>query len=161
MKCAYSGLTGLIIDELPESQHIRDVSAEAWQKAIQHYVGKDNTGVASVFLGVNGFLDYSRIHKLKTKDSYQPNFQVKEGIFVPSMSLCGGLMPIGNLSEEMQTHAAMRELLIQSLDHLEGERQGRYFLMTPYSKGCCNFKKGVIEVKKSDLLELLNEKYKI
>jgi hypothetical protein len=161
MKCAYSGLTGIVIDEKPELKYIRGASAKSWQKAIKHYVGEDNSGVASVFLGANGLLNYSKIHRLKTGEIHEPNFQIQNGVFIPSMPLCGGLIPSSNLSEEMQIHATMRELLTQSLGYLEGEREGRYFLMTPYSKGCCNFKNGVIEVKKSNLLELLNENCKI
>jgi hypothetical protein len=157
MKCVYSGLTGIIIDELPESTYIKDVSEESWQKVIRHYVGDENSGVASVFLGVNGFLDYSKIYNLKTGESINPKFQVQDGIFVPSMPLCNDLMPNDRPSEEIQAYAAMRELLIQSLNHLKGERNGRYFLMTPYRRGCCNFKNGIIKAKKADILHLLNE----
>jgi hypothetical protein len=60
------------------------------------------------------------------------------------------------MPDSLQNITAIKEILNQSLGYLEGERKGRYFLMTPYKEGCCDFRYGVIEAKKKDILEILN-----
>ena len=162
-QCTYLGLTGIVTDRVPSEEFLGQYLPEEWNKAIKHYVsekyGSVDSGVASTFWGIDDLLQYSMIFNLETGTHHKPEFRTKNDQFVPSMPLCGGgsIQENCGLDEEMQKCAAMRELLVQSLDYLNGDRKGRYFILTSYQEGCCPFKGGVIKATVDEIQELLSE----
>ena len=122
---------------------------------LKTYDAPVSSGVATVFWGIGNLLAYAMVQELETGETYMPEFSMQNGTFTPSMPLCDGLMYSGALNEQQQKNAAMRELLTQSLRYLKGERQGRYFILTPYEKGCCPFNGGVIKASLCEIEDLI------
>ncbi|MDD4878130.1 MAG: hypothetical protein PHO02_03785 [Candidatus Nanoarchaeia archaeon] len=151
-KCAYFGLTGIIVDRTPSKEFIKKFAAENLAKIAAHYCSS-SSGVATAFWGLK-YLDYSKIVSLEKCVSYAPVFKKENGLFVPQMPLCNE-KDAGNLSSNERRTAAMREILMQALDLLEGEREGRYFMLTTFEKGCCNFQGGKIMAKLDDIVKLI------
>jgi len=154
--CAYSGLVGIVVEKMPEKELIQETSHEAWQDVIRYYAGERNPGVCSVFWDLGDLIPFSRIHVLGENRHYPPLLKVEEGLFVPSIPLCTGESPEeADLTEDICRQAAMREILLQSQDNLNGKKKDHYFMMSPYSEGCCKFKAGTVEARIDEIKEIL------
>ncbi|MEA3255739.1 MAG: hypothetical protein U9Q22_07905 [Candidatus Altiarchaeota archaeon] len=163
--CAYEGLTAIVTDSIPYKNFLESFGPKDLCKVIDYYLSKTydapvNSGVATVFWGMGNLLAYAMIQDLETGETYAPEFNIQKGVFTPRMPLCVGLMSLGVLNEEYLRNAAMRELLIHSLGYLKGERLGRYFILTPYEKGCCPFGGKVIKASLREIKGLIHLKEK-
>jgi len=160
--CSYFGLVGIIVDKVPSKKFVKEFKPEEVHHVINYcaekFTGsKPESGVATTFWGIETNLIYkSIILDLEYGSAYKPYFKLEKGIYAPK----GGIpnfkkKPSKKALENFLRGLAMRELLQQSQLYLDGERQGRYFMLTPYSKGCCAFQGGKIRIKLKNLEKLV------
>ncbi|MEA1924715.1 MAG: hypothetical protein U9M95_02490 [Candidatus Altiarchaeota archaeon] len=159
-KCAYEGLTAIVTDSVPHKKFLESFGPKDLRKVVNYYLSKTydvplSSGVATVFWGMGNLLAYAMIQDLETGEAYVPEFNMRDGVFTPSIPLCNRLMCSGVLNEQQQKNAAMRELLMQSLGYLKGGRQRRYFILTPYEKGCCPFGEVVIQASLREIEDMI------
>lgn len=148
--CTYTGLKGLVLDKMPEKDFIEKFSAKDLAKVTRHYANNVREGISCCYWGL-GEIDNAMAVDLSDGISIRLNFEKEEGIYVPKTKVCNG-----NSCENIDDNqAAMRDLLSQCLPFIPFRREGHYFMLTPFEKGCCEFKAGIINVKLEDIKRLI------
>lgn len=163
--CLYRGLTGIIVSEKPELDFLRQLSPDEVSKATKFF-GKykydfEPKGVATTFWGHDpDYLLESMIVDIGSNIAYKAHFNIEEGIYNPNHKIppCTANLASDVQLEKVMRGRAMKELLSQTLNHLNGyEREGNYFMITPYSRGCCGFGGGKINIELEHLMDFVQE----
>jgi len=158
--CSYRGLTGIIIDSIPDGGFITNLSTENLLKITKHFCKKEygiepEEGVATAFWGLD-YLDNSLSVDIKDGMQITLKFKRVNGIFAPSYELCDhSIADENNLSEDDLRKAAMREVLVQSEPFLPKDRKHHYFMLTHFESGCCKFAGGKINAKLEEIKKLI------
>jgi len=148
--CTYTGLIGLVLDEMPKEDFIYAFTVKDLVKVTKHYCNNPTEGTSSCYWGLDK-IDFAKAVDLKDGIGISLSFQKRNGVYVPKKNICSG-SSCDNINDNQ---AAMRELLSQCLDFVPDKRDGCYFILTPFEKGCCEFKGGIINIKLEDIKNLI------
>ncbi|MBU2589862.1 MAG: hypothetical protein KKA65_02670 [Nanoarchaeota archaeon] len=149
--CTYTGLIGLILDEMPSKEFIHSFNVKDLLKITKHYCGALSEGTSSCYWGLE-HLDFAKAVDLKDEIAISLRFKKNNGLFVPQKNVCKG----NSCAILDDNQAAMMELLTQCLPYIPKKRKGSYFILTPFEKGCCEFKGGTINIKLEEIKNLIN-----
>jgi hypothetical protein len=163
--CLYKGLTGIIIDEAPDLDFIKNLDENDISHVVKTFAKykykHEPSGITTTFWGHTlEYLSESLIVDIKNKKSYKPRFNLREGIYMPDkkITLCSLDITTKEQKENILKNRAMKELLTQTSSYMNGfKREGNYFMITPFNKGCCGFGSGKISIELGHLKEVLNE----
>ena len=160
--CFYFGLVGIVIDKQPSKEFAKDLKTDEIDYVVKKVVDKalgykPESGIVSSFWGTETKLIHkSWIVDLKDGSSYKHIFKIKKGKYAPKLPKTMK-KPSEKALENLLRGSAMRELLGEAQEYLEGERPGHYFMLTCYSKGCCAFQGGKIRIKLDELENLVDD----
>lgn len=162
--CNYEGLTGIVVGDLPSAELVCNLPAHTISQVVKiiaksKYL-EEPKGIATTFWGHEAtYLGGAVIVDLSSEDLIAPTFNCDQGSYVPAPdthSSCGGLTALTAPREVVLRQKAMNELLSQAAKHLNGHpREGHYFMLTHFDKGCCNFKAGTIDVSLAEFENLV------
>lgn len=163
--CLYRGLTGIVVNENPGLDFLRHISSDEVSFAAK-YFGRykydfEPGGIATTFWGHDtDYLLESMIVDIESNEAYKAQFNIEEGVYTPDHKVpdCTASLATESQLDKVMRGRAMKELLSQALSYLNGhEREGNYFMITPYSRGCCGFGGGKINIELGHLMEIIEE----